>query len=318
MTPNFADRLHAAIETKGNPALIGIDPHIDLLPDEFAAARDRSLDRLTRARAVGDFCIELIELAAARVPAIKPQSAFFEAFGADGAVQYERVITHAHKLGLLVIGDVKRGDIASTANAYAVGLLEDDGGSPSALADAVTVNAFLGEESITPFLEVCARANKGVYVLVRTSNPGSADFQLCGDPTLSERIAQAVHRWGQSADALIGDCGMSSIGAVVGATHPEALASLCAVMPNTPLLLPGYGAQGAGASDVAPGFFASGQGALVNSSRGIAFAYKRAGRPAGEWREAASDAIDSMICDLRAVTEKSSSQEYDPSRFRGA
>jgi orotidine-5'-phosphate decarboxylase len=298
---NFADRLHAAIESKGNPALIGIDPHLDLLPDEFAAARDRALDRPTRARAMGDFCVQLVELAAARVPAIKPQSAFFEAFGADGAREYERVIERAHELGLVVIGDVKRGDIASTAAAYARGLLEDDGGNPAALADAVTVNAFLGEESITPFLEVCARAKKGLYVLVRTSNPGSADFQLCGEPTLSERIADAVHRWGHSEAALVGACGMSSIGAVVGATHPKALAALRTRMPSTPLLLPGYGAQGAGANDVAPGFFADGQGALVNSSRGVAFAYKKAGRPASEWRDAASLAIDTMIDDLSAV-----------------
>ena len=223
---NFADQLHAAIERLGNPALIGIDPHLDLLPDEFAAARDTTRPRHERARALGDFAIALVDLAAGRVPAIKPQSAFFEAFGADGAVEYERVVTHAHHAGLLVIGDVKRGDIASTAAAYARGLLEDGGGDPAALADAVTVNAFLGEESITPFLEVCARTNKGIYVLVRTSNPGSADFQLCGEPTLSERIADAVTRWGRCDPALMGRCGMSSIGAVVGATHPEALAAL--------------------------------------------------------------------------------------------
>jgi len=301
MSANFADRLHAAIEAKGNPALIGIDPHLDLLPDEFSAARDRNLARATRARAVGDFCIELVELAADRVPAVKPQSAFFEAFGADGACEYERVISRAHELGLLVIGDVKRGDIASTAAAYARGLLEDDGGDAASLADAVTVNAFLGEESITPFLEVCARAQKGIYVLVRTSNPGSADFQLCGEPTLSERIADAVDRWGKSDPALIGTCGLSSIGAVVGATHPDALAALRTRMPNTPLLLPGYGAQGAGAADVAPGFLAGGQGALVNSSRGVAFAYKKAGRPSSEWRAAASEAVDTMIDDLSAV-----------------
>ena len=300
---NFADRLHTAVAAKGNPCLIGIDPHLDLLPDEFSAARDRSKSRSERAQAMGDFCIELVELCADRVPIIKPQSAFFEAFGADGAFQYERVITRAHELGLLVIGDVKRGDIASTAAAYARGLLEDDGGDADSLADAVTVNAFLGEESITPFLEVCARAKKGIYVLVRTSNPGSADFQLCGEPTLSERIADAVDRWGQSDPNLLGACGMSSVGAVVGATHPEALAALRKRMPKAPLLLPGYGAQGAGASDVAAGFFADGQGAVVNSSRGVAFAYKKAERPSNEWRQAASEAIDAMIEDLSAVAQ---------------
>lgn len=298
---NYADQLFAAIDAKGNPALIGIDPHLDQLPDEFGLARDASKPRAARAEAMGNFCVELVDLAADRVPAVKPQSAFFEAFGADGVLQYERVIAHAHRAGLLVIGDVKRGDIASTAAAYARGLLEDDGGDPASLADAVTVNAFLGEESITPFLEVCARAKKGIYVLVRTSNPGSADFQLCGEPTLSERIADAVTRWGRSDPALMGSCGLSSVGAVVGATHPEALAALRARLPVAPLLLPGYGAQGAGAADVAAGFLAGGQGALVNSSRGVAFAYKKAGRPSSEWRAAASEAIDVMIEDLSAV-----------------
>lgn len=298
---NYADRLHAAVADKGNPALIGIDPHLALLPDEFAGARDASLPRAERARLMGEFCIELVELCATKVPAIKPQSAFFEVFGADGVAQYERVVRHAREKGLLVIGDIKRGDIASTALAYAVGHLEDDGSEPGGLADAVTVNAFLGEESIQPFLDVCARANKGIYVLVRTSNPGSADFQLCGEPTLSERIADAVDRWGRSDPALMGACGMSSVGAVVGATHPEALAALRKRMPAAPLLLPGYGAQGAGAADVAPGFFADGQGAVVNSSRGVAFAYKQAGRPSGEWRDASREAIDVMIDDLSAV-----------------
>lgn len=298
---NFADRLHAAVEATGNPALIGIDPHLALLPDEFAGARDPKLPRAERARQLGDFCLALVELCAGKVPAIKPQSAFFEIFGADGVAQYERVIRHAHKHNLLVIGDIKRGDIASTALAYAVGHLEDDGSDAIGLADAVTVNAFLGEESIQPFLDVCARAEKGIYVLVRTSNPGSADFQLCGEPTLSERIADAVTRWGQSDPRLMGACGASSVGAVVGATHPQALAELRERMPHAPLLLPGYGAQGAGASDVAPGFFADGHGALVNSSRGVAFAYQKAGRPANEWRAASAEAIDQMVDDLRAV-----------------
>jgi orotidine-5'-phosphate decarboxylase len=254
---------------------------------------------------MGDFCCELIDLAAGRVPAVKPQSAFFELLGSDGAEQWERVVAHAHARGLLVVGDVKRGDIASTAAAYARSFLEDNGGDPASLCDAVTVNAFLGEESITPFLEACQRTGKGLYVLVRTSNPGSAEFQLCGEPTLSERIADAVTRWG--ADHL-GACGLSSIGAVVGATHPEHLTALRERMPRANLLLPGYGAQGAGAEDIAPGFLPGGQGALVNSSRGIAFAYKQADLPGDRWREASAAAIDAMIEDLRAAAETASSR----------
>ena len=249
---------------------------------------------------MGDFCVALLDLAENLVPVVKPQSAFFEVFGADGHYQWERVVAHAKSLGMLVIGDVKRGDIASTAAAYARGLLEGTGGvdEVSHLCDAVTVNAFLGEESITPFLDVCKKTGGGIYVLVRTSNPGSADFQLCGEPTLSERIADAVARWGKE---LMGSKGYSSVGAVVGATHPEALAEMRARMPHSPLLLPGYGAQGAGAEDIAAGFHRGGQGALVNSSRGISFAYKKAGRPCSEWREASTEALNVMIEEISAV-----------------
>ncbi|MDG1498822.1 MAG: orotidine-5'-phosphate decarboxylase [Planctomycetota bacterium] len=297
---NFADRLHAATKELGNACLIGIDPHLDMLPEQYAAARNVELPRHVRAAAMGDFCVELVDLVAGRVPVVKPQSAFFEVFGADGHIQWERVVSHAKSAGLLVVGDVKRGDIASTAAAYARGLLAGCGAAheDAHLCDAVTVNAFLGEESITPFLNVCRETNTGIYVLVRTSNPGSADFQLCGDPTLSERIADAVNRWGKD---LMGESGYSSVGAVVGATHPEALAAMRERMPHTPLLLPGYGAQGAGAEDIAAGFHKGGFGAIVNSSRGISFAYKKAGRPCSEWREAAVDALDSMIQEIGAV-----------------
>ena len=295
---NFADRLHDAIERCGNAALIGLDPHLDKLPAEFAVARDPNAPRAERAAAMGDFCCALIDLAAGRVPAVKPQSAFFELLGGDGVEAFERVVGHAHDNGLLVIGDVKRGDIASTAGAYARAMMEDNGGDPKTLCDAVTVNAFLGLESIAPFLEVCTKNGTGIYVLVRTSNPGSAEFQLCGEPTLSERIADAVNRWG--AD-LIGDHGLSSVGAVVGATHPRDLAALRERMPKANLLVPGYGAQGGSADDIAAAFLPGGQGALVNSSRGISFAYAKSGRPESAWRDASSAAIDAMIEDLRSA-----------------
>ena len=295
---SFADRLHAAVERCGNAALVGLDPHLDQLPAEYAVARDSAAPRADRARAMGDFCCDLVDLCADRVPAVKPQSAFFELLGADGVAAWERVVAHAHDRGLLVIGDVKRGDIASTAGAYARAMMEDNGDDARTLCDAVTVNAFLGLESIAPFLEVCARRGTGIYVLVRTSNPGSAEFQLCGEPTLSERIADAVNRWG--AD-LVGDCGLSSVGAVVGATHPRDLAALRERMPQANLLVPGYGAQGAGAEDIAAAFLPGGHGALVNSSRGIAFAYRKSGAPESAWRDASSAAIDAMIEDLRTA-----------------
>jgi orotidine-5'-phosphate decarboxylase len=301
---NFADRLHAAIRAKGTPALVGLDPHLELLPEEFDLARDVRATRTQRARALGDFCCELIDVVAARAPAVKPQSAFFEQLGADGVEAWERVVSHARAAGLLVIGDVKRGDIASTADAYASAFLTGvPGCGRESLCDAITLNAFLGEDSVRPFLKACAEADAGLYVLVRTSNPGSADFQRHGVPELSLRVAAAVHAWGSE---LIGVCGLSSVGAVVGATHGRELEAFRAAMPRTPLLLPGYGAQGAGAADVV-GAFRGPAGsidpasALVNSSRGIAFAFRSERYRGRGWRAATLEALDEMVADLAAA-----------------
>lgn len=291
----FADRLDAAIARTGNPCLLGLDPHLDLLPDEFALARDRSAPRATRARELERFCLELVELAAGRVPAVKPQSAFFEVFGADGALAWERVVREARSAGLLVIGDVKRGDIDSTARAYARAFLET---GDATACDAVTVNPFLGSDSIAPFLESCRRTGRGIYVLVRTSNPGSKLFQEHGTPPLYERIADAVAEWGKE---LVGTSGLSSVGAVVGATHPRELAQLRERMPRTPFLIPGYGAQGAGAADIAGGFLPRGRGAIVNSSRGILFAYKQPAYRGRHWKDALSAALDAMIAEINGA-----------------
>ena len=298
---NFADRLDLAARRTGNPCTVGIDPHPALLPEPFAGVRDARLPRAERARLLGDFCCELVELAAGRVPAVKPQSAFFELFGADGALAWERTVAAARAAGLLVIGDVKRGDIDSTAAAYAAAFL-DPSATPTP-CDAVTLSPFLGGDSIAPFLEACARHGAGVFVLVRTSNPGGADFQHHGEPALSLAIADAVHAWGAE---LVGECGLSSVGAVVGATQRSELCLLRAHMPRTPFLLPGYGAQGAGPADVLDAFLRPGssgplRGALVNSSRAIAFAY-RSPRHAGlHWKDAARSALDEMVAALASA-----------------
>jgi orotidine-5'-phosphate decarboxylase len=293
---SFADRLDAATSRLRNPCVIGLDPHTDLLPDEFSIARDASAPRAERARAFESFLLSVIELAAGRVPAVKPQSAFFERLGADGAVAWERVVTEARRAGLLVIGDVKRSDIASTARAYGQAYLEDAG---EACCDAITVNPYLGGDSIEPLLDSCAKAGAGLYVLVRTSNPGSAIFQEHGDPPLTHVVAAEVERWGAR---LRGQCGLSSVGAVVGATHPEELADLRTRMPHTPLLVPGYGAQGAGASEVRHAFLPGGRGALVNSSRGILYAYRKEENRGMNWKDASLAAIESMVEELRAVS----------------
>lgn len=294
---SFADRLDRAVRERRSPIVLGLDPHPDLLPEPYALARDPTAPREARAEAVERFLGQLIDLAAERVAAVKPQSAFFEALGPAGIACWERVIARAHAAGLLAIGDVKRGDVPSTARAYARAYLEGiETTPPEVLPDAITVQPLLGADSLEPFVAAAREHGRGLFVLVRTSNPGSADLQLLGEPPLSVRVAALVDRLG--AD-LVGDCGLSSVGAVVGATHPEVLAELRAAMPRAPLLLPGVGAQGAGAADVVQAFLPGGRGALVSASRSVAFAYRT--RPGLSWEEAASRALDELLAQLRAA-----------------
>jgi orotidine-5'-phosphate decarboxylase len=292
---NYADRLEAAIQRTGNSCVIGLDPHPALMPDDYAVCRDASASRAKRAQATERFLVEVIGLIAGRVPAVKPQSAFFELLGADGVAAWERVVAAARAADLLVIGDVKRGDIASTARAYADAFLACE---EEFRCDAVTINPYLGADSVEPFLEVCAEQGAGVYVLVRTSNPGSGMFQELGDPRLVDQVATEVARWGEG---LLGECGLSSVGAVVGATHTEELTHLRERMPRTPFLIPGYGAQGAGAKEIAPGFLPGGRGALVNSSRGILYAHRNAAHAGKSWHDATTTALDAMIAELKAA-----------------
>ena len=299
MTAPFGDRVTEAVQRVGNPIVLGLDPHLDRLPGSFGErARDPALPRAERARAVGDFLIEVLDVARGRIPCVKPQSAFFELFGADGVRELERVTERARDAGFLVIADVKRGDIGSTAAAYAAGLLVGHPGDETAahLSDAATVNPYLGTDSVRPFVDACARAGAGIFVLVRTSNPSSDEFQRVGEPSVAERVADAVHAWGEE---LRGASGWSSIGAVVGATQTGELESLRARMPHTPFLLPGYGAQGAGPKDVAPAFASGLEGALVNSSRGLLFPPRDAGDD--DWKSATSRAIDAMAHELGGV-----------------
>lgn len=292
---DYADRLDEAVARLKNPCLIGLDPHVELLPEEFAVARDPDATRVERAAAVERFLLGIVELAAGRVPAVKPQSAFFERLGADGAAVWERVVAEARRAGLVVIGDVKRSDIASTARAYGQAYLVDAGESR---CDAITVNPYLGADSIEPLVDICSSAGAGLYILVRTSNPGSALFQSHGDPPLTHVVADNVERWGE---ALRGECGLSSIGAVVGATHPRELAELRERMPHTPFLVPGYGAQGAGGEEVRPAFLAGGRGALVNSSRGVLYAWRKPENARVSWKDASRKAIEAMIAELGTI-----------------
>jgi orotidine-5'-phosphate decarboxylase len=272
---HFADRLTEAIRTKGNALCVGLDPRWESLPQELRRRyREGTLEAV--ARAFEEFCGRVLDIVAPLVPVVKPQSAFFEACGPAGMVALQRVLRQARQRGLLTILDGKRNDIASTATAYAdaafAGTMLEDQLHPVWDADALTVNPYLGREAVEPFLASARRAGRGVFVLVRTSNPGAGQFQDldCGGRPLYLHVAQAVGTWSREN---LGRCGFGDVGAVVGATHSAELQAIRQLLPDVLFLLPGFGAQGATAADTAPGFRADGLGALVSSSRGILFSY---------------------------------------------
>jgi orotidine-5'-phosphate decarboxylase len=268
----YADRLAAAISTKRTRVCVGLDPRLDALP---AGLRQGVSDSAAAAAAYREFCCAIVEATANEAACVKPQSAFFEALGRDGCAALWDIIACAHRLGLPVILDAKRGDIGSTAEAYAQACFHPYGQAFG--VDAVTVNAYLGTDGVRPFVKTARECGGGVYVLVKTSNPSSGELQDLYVDTPTGRcpvylhMARLVEQW---ADGVIGECGYASVGAVVGATYPQQLAELRNGFPTVPFLVPGYGAQGGGPADVAPGFDFGGQGAVVNSSRGILFAYQ--------------------------------------------
>jgi len=286
---HFADRLAAAVDAKGAPLCVGLDPVLARLPAELhghepAAAYER-------------FCCEIVDAVAAVAVAVKPQSACFEALGSAGVAALERVCAHARAAGLLVLADAKRGDIASTAEAYAAAFLAPrPGGAP--LADALTVNPYLGGDALEPFLQACRAHGAGVFCLVKTSNPGGGDVQdvrLADGRRLWEHVAALVERWGSG---LVGASGLSAVGAVVGATHPEAVVEARALLPHAVLLLPGVGAQGASVADTAPAFAGRSAGGLVTVSRPVLYAHESGD---GDWRSAAAAAAARFAGELRAV-----------------
>lgn len=304
---HFADRLHDAVRQKGTAALVGLDPRFDQLPTSLVAnARSRGGgDAAIVARAFEEFCIRLIDVVAPLVPAVKPQSAFFEQYGPDGYGVLARVIAYARQQNLIVILDAKRGDIGSTAEAYAAGLL--GGADPESpwQADALTVNPYLGSDTLEPFVRRAQNVGGGIYVLVRTSNPGAATFQDHSQDgkRLFETVAATVE---QLSEQSTGCGGYGPIGAVVGATYPAELEALRKAMPHVPLLVPGYGSQGGSATDVAAAFDQKGLGALINSSRAINFAFRDkiyAERfQESDWEQAAEAATKKMIAELSEVS----------------
>ncbi len=278
---NMSDRVLDLIDKRQNPCIVGLDPRIDKIPDCIKKNKKDLNNPFEAAReTIIEFNKAIIDNLKDIVPAVKPQIAFYEQYGSEGVKAYEETVKYAHQMGLLVIGDAKRNDIGSTAKAYANGHLGKvslihGGSSPSFDVDMMTINAYLGTDGIKPFIEVCRELGKGIFVLVKTSNPSSGELQdttISNGVTVYESIAQQVAQLGEE---LIGERGYSSIGAVVGATFPRVAEKLRQIMPSNFFLVPGYGAQGGKADDVVACFDDDGYGAIVNSSRGIIFAYQK-------------------------------------------
>ncbi|HVC88511.1 MAG TPA: orotidine-5'-phosphate decarboxylase [Gaiellaceae bacterium] len=265
-TMTFADRVAAEVERKRSQLVVGLDPRIDLMPVELRGD-------------VARFCCGLVDAVAPHAVAVKPQLAFFEALGPAGMAAFDQVCIYARRAGLLVIADGKRGDIGSTARAYCEAYLE---GEPPR-ADALTVNPWLGRDAIEPFLGAVRRGGVGIFVLVRTSNAGGdlQDAVLKDGRPMWHHVAALVDEWGEGT---AGEVGLSSVGAVVGATHPRAVAEARKLMPRTILLLPGVGAQGGSISDLTRAFQSGPASALVNAARSIDYAFRDSG---SDYREAA-------------------------------
>jgi orotidine-5'-phosphate decarboxylase len=303
MSENFADRLTAAVRRCGNPVLVGLDPRVANLPDGMLSPEDAQNDHEV-ADAFRRFCRAVVDVVAPLVPAVKPQAAFFEQWGPAGTQALADTIAYARSRGLMVIVDAKRNDIGSTATAYAEGYLGSPQDSPWA-GDALTVSPYLGDDSLEPFVRVATQRDAGLFVLVKTSNPGGAMFQdlVCDGLPVYRHVAAYVE---QLAERTQGSGQYGSVGAVVGATYPEQLSELRQAMPHTWFLVPGFGAQGAGAGDVRDAFDEHGLGGIVNNSRGIIFAYERPEYrdrfPAAQWQQAVEAATREMIDQLRAET----------------
>ena len=281
-TTTFADRLATAVAQKRSQLVVGLDPWLELLPLELRG--NAEVGRPAAADAAARFCCGIVDAVAPYAVAVKPQLAFFEALGADGFTAFERTVEYARAAGLLVIVDGKRADIGSTARAYAEAYLEPHG-ARVAVADALTVNTYMGRDSLEPFVAACRRNGGGIFCLVKTSNAGSVDVQdlaLSDGRPLWQQVALLVQELGEE---LVGECGLSSVGAVVGATHPRAIGEARKLLPQAILLLPGVGAQGATPADIARAFTSGPASALVNSSRSVMYALREGEE---DWRSAAA------------------------------
>ncbi|HEY2219808.1 MAG TPA: orotidine-5'-phosphate decarboxylase [Gaiellaceae bacterium] len=280
-TITFGDRLATEVERKRSQLVVGLDPMPDLVPVELRGD-------------VARFCCGIIDAVAPYAAAVKPQLAFFEALGAEGAAAFLDVCGYARRAGVLVIADGKRGDIGSTARAYAAAYLEGE----NRPADALTVNPYLGRESVEPFLAAARREGAGIFCIVKTSNAGGdvQDVALSDGRPLWHHVAGLVAEWGGD---VVGERGLSAVGAVVGATHPRAVSEARKLMPQTVLLLPGIGAQGAGPADLARAFTSGPASALVVAARSVNYAFRETGE---DYRTAAGAEAARLRREIWAVS----------------
>ena len=304
------NQLIANIKKTGAPIVVGLDPMLKYIPEHIQkkafAEFGETLEEA--AEAIWQFNKEIVDKTYDLIPAVKPQIAMYEQFGIPGLVAFKKTVDYCKSKGLVVIGDIKRGDIGSTSSAYAVGHIGKVQVGSKTYApfdeDFVTVNPYLGSDGVNPFIDVCKEEKKGLFILVKTSNPSSGEFQdqmIDGRP-LYELVGEKVAQWGEDC---MGD-EYSYIGAVVGATYPEMGKVLRKVMPKSYILVPGYGAQGGKGKDLVHFFNEDGLGAIVNSSRGIIAAYKQE-KYANYGEEAFADAsraaVEDMVADIRGALE---------------
>lgn len=274
---NAIDKLIKKIQETNNPTVMGLDPRYDMIPEVVRDKYAKDLEGISKA--ILEYNKELIDNTYDIIPAIKPQLAFYEMFGIEGIKAFKETCKYAKEKGMIVIADAKRGDIGSTAKGYSNAYLGQTKIGESEISvfdniDFLTVNPYLGVDSITPFVEDCKKYNKGIFVLVKTSNPSSGELQdlkLENGKKVYEHVASLVEKWGKE---LIGEHGYSSVAAVVGATYPEQLEEIREKASHTYFLIPGYGAQGGKSEDIALGFDTNGLGGIVNASRSLMCAYK--------------------------------------------
>ncbi len=302
------NQLTANIKKTGAPIVVGLDPMLDYVPEHIRGKAFEEYGETLEgaAEAIWQFNKEIVDHPCDLIPAVKPQIAMYEQFGIPGLAAFKKTVDYCKEKGLVVIGDVKRGDIGSTSAAYAAGHLGHvQVGSKSYAPfdeDFVTVNPYLGSDGVNPFLKVCKEEKKGIFVLVKTSNPSSGEFQdqLVDGKPLYELVGEKVAAWGEE---LMGE-DYSYVGAVVGATYPEMGKILRRIMPKAYILVPGYGAQGGKGKDLVHFFNEDGLGAIVNSSRGIIAAYKQekyAKYGEKAFAEASRAAVEDMAGDIRGA-----------------